>query len=176
MRLSSWIVSGATLVALAACDASQGNTSLTLRYVRSVPWEAQSSAVINPTEIVASHGGVFVLDDGVPAIRRLTLDGQLVTTFGRRGSGPGEFRAITGFAVAANGSVAVADGANLRVTVYSADASTFSEQPLAPGRLGAIAYDASGRLHVDRRGSTRMQRANGVPTVQVLDAAGNIVS
>ena len=47
-----------------------------------------------------------------------TSDGQLVTSFGREGEGPGEFSCSCGLAVDINGVVYVCDLYNNRVQVF----------------------------------------------------------
>jgi sugar lactone lactonase YvrE len=58
---------------------------------------------------------VFVADFYNNRVQKFTPDGGFLTTFGKRGSGPGEFQYAIAVATAKNGSVFVADFGNHRI-------------------------------------------------------------
>ena len=69
---------------------------------------------INACEYVHMHVVGFGCWEGAP----LPSDGQLVTSFGRKGEGPGEFNHPRGLAVDNNGVVYVCDLRNHHVQVF----------------------------------------------------------
>ncbi|HLM69738.1 MAG TPA: 6-bladed beta-propeller, partial [Longimicrobium sp.] len=72
---------------------------------------------------VDSRGRVYVGDWYRQQVTVLGPDGSLVRTLGKRGDGPGEFRAIRGVQILSGDSLLVYDPTSARVTVYAADAA-----------------------------------------------------
>jgi hypothetical protein len=71
---------------------------------------------------VAPDGAIYIFDSHVPALRKYAPDGTYLTTFGRAGGGPGEYRMPdAGLAVLPDGRVLLRDPGNTRITVYSPD-------------------------------------------------------
>jgi hypothetical protein len=65
-------------------------------------------------------GTIYVSDPRVPALRAYNPDGTHRATFGREGSGPGEYRRPDGgLGVLSDGRVLLRDPANARINVYS---------------------------------------------------------
>ena len=61
---------------------------------------------------------VFVLDDQQVRVKVYSGVGEFLTSFGRRGEGPGEFRIPVSISVGVDGSVFVLDPGNLRISVF----------------------------------------------------------
>ena len=114
---------------------------------------------------------IYVVDTLKMCVVVLSLDGQLLLRFGKRGSGPGEFNYPTHIALAADGSIWVADSLNFRVQHFDSDGNFISM--LGRGRGGellaakGVAVDAQSRIYVVE-GRT--------DCVQVYDASGQILS
>lgn len=71
---------------------------------------------------VAPDGSIYLFDSHVPALRKYAPDGSYLTTFGRAGGGPGEYRMPdAGLAVLPDGRVLLRDPGNTRISVYSPD-------------------------------------------------------
>ncbi len=60
----------------------------------------------------------YVGENGNNRVSVFTSEGQFVTSFGRRGKGPGQFLELRGIAVDNNGVVYVCDSNNHRVQVF----------------------------------------------------------
>jgi hypothetical protein len=107
---------------------------------------------------VDPRGGYLVADEREGQVRRYADDGRLLSHFGRRGDGPGEFRAALHASRLPSGEVLVLDmfhrGALLDSTATEL-VRAFST-PVAP-LFGAIGVDSlvllSGRVADERRGS-----------------------
>lgn len=101
---------------------------------------------------VAPDGAVYVYDRQVPALRKYAPDGEFTATFGREGSGPGEYRQSDGgLAVLPDGRVLLRDPGNARITVYSSTGETLDTWPLRGG------YFTSRPLYVDTAGRAYTQ-------------------
>ena len=61
---------------------------------------------------------VYVSEGGKHRVSVFTSEGQFVTSFGRRGKGPGEFERPCGLAVDISGVVYVCDMENNRVQLF----------------------------------------------------------
>ncbi len=107
-----------------------------------------------PTDVaVAANGDVFVADGhdgggtaaGVSRIVKFDKTGAFLTSWGKRGIGPGEFDVVHSIAIDSRGRLFVADRQNNRVQIFDA-AGTFIAQWGQFGRPSAI--------YIDRRNDT----------------------
>lgn len=129
---------------------------------------------------VSNDGSLFVLDRKVPIIRQFDPAGKFVRNIGRFGSGPGEYRSVSGLAVMKDGRLLLWDTGNWRVNVYS-PTGQFITQWLTPSGSAnstatyarAIMVDTSGAVWC--RGSVTTRGAAGVSRRNVwlrVDAGG----
>lgn len=72
---------------------------------------------------VDSRGRVYVGDWYRQQVTVLNPDGSIARIFGRRGDGPGEFRAIRGVQILKGDSLMVYDPTSARVTLYAPDSA-----------------------------------------------------
>jgi hypothetical protein len=98
---------------------------------------------------VAADGTMLIYDTQAVALRRYAADGSYLGTIGRSGSGPGEYRGISGVAVLADGRIAALDAGNGRYNIYAADGTpldtwtairpaVFLDRPLYPAPGGGV--------------------------------------
>ena len=119
---------------------------------------------------------LWVTDVGLHQVFKFSRNGELLLTLGQAGqagSGRARFDGPTDVAVAADGSVYVADGyGNARVVRFSAEGAYQMEwggRGAAPGPFDlphGIAIDSRGELYVADRGNAR---------IQVFDGAGRFL-
>lgn len=100
-----------------------------------------------PVAVVAGGDAIYVADFLADRITRLGPDGRVIGTWGRNGSGPGEFDAPSGIAADRAGRVYVTDFYNHRVQKFTADGSLLAL--IEPFRYAAgVAVDPDGTLYV----------------------------
>jgi DNA-binding beta-propeller fold protein YncE len=92
-------------------------------------WATQESGgPYGPRDIVLlPDGSVLVADTGNKRILKLGPSGDIVSTFGSAGSGPGEFNEPVGLALGPNGDIYVADTWNGRVQHFDSSFKYLSE-------------------------------------------------
>lgn len=113
---------------------------------------------------------LFVTDSSFHRILKFTSGGTLITSFGSQGSGAGQLNAPLGLAVAANGTVYVADNQNHRIQFFT---ETSPEVYQPAGTIGGppsgsgdgqfnfprgIAFDSTGNIYVADAGNHRIQK------------------
>jgi len=107
-----------------------------------------------PTGLVAAGDRLYVVDTLASRVVVVNSAGHVVRTFGRRGSGPGEFNFPTNIARGGDGRLYVTDTMNFRVQIFDAEGRFLK----AFGRLGdgsgdfdkpkGIAVDRDGHIYV----------------------------
>ena len=104
-----------------------------------------------PTDIiVAPNGDIFVSDghggDSNARILKFTKDGKFIKTWGKKGTGPGEFDTPHNLAFDSRGRLFVADRGNARIQIFDQE-GTFLEQWKQFGRPSGIYIDKSDTLY-----------------------------
>ena len=139
--------------------------------IKSFSWE--STKLATPLGMDVGPDRLLYVLDVKPAVTVIDPgDGHVVRTWGRRGTGPGEFDLTTpsdnpgtgDIAVAPDGEVYVADGTNHRVQVFRADgtfAFQFGSFGTGDGQFGSvdeIAIGRDGSVYVLDLGANRISK------------------
>jgi hypothetical protein len=98
---------------------------------------------------VAPDGAIYVMDPE-PALRKFDRDGRYVATFGRLGSGPGEYRQPDGgLTVLADGRVVVRDPSNGRFQLFTPTGEHAGTWPATTGfnTSRRLARDTAGQVY-----------------------------
>ena len=101
---------------------------------------------------VNQRGEVVVIDGDRHCVSVFSPSGEILRSFGRRGSGQGEFYSPGGVAVDGEGNVLVADGNNHRIQKFTAEGrflaavGTRGSGPLQFFKPTGIAYNAKNRM------------------------------
>lgn len=101
--------------------------------------------------IVAPNGDIFVADghggDTNARIVKFSSDGKFIKTWGKKGSGPGEFDTPHALAFDAKGRLFVADRNNNRIQIFDQDGN-YIEEWKQYGAPSGIFIDAKGTIYV----------------------------
>jgi sugar lactone lactonase YvrE len=115
-------------------------------------------ALTEPNDVVtAPNGDIYVAEghagqnqnappDTVARISKFTKDGKFIKSWGKLGTGPGEFRTPHSLAFDSRGRLFVADRGNVRLQVFDQEGK-FLEQTLAFSRLSGIYIDKNDMLY-----------------------------
>ena len=100
---------------------------------------------------IAPDGTIFVADghggDSNARIVKIAPDGEVIKTWGKKGSGPGEFNEPHGIALDSTGRVFVADRVNSRIQIFDADGRFLAEWKQF-GRPSAVFIDRDDVIYV----------------------------
>src|SRR5262245_28329770 len=119
-----------------------------------------------PCDVITMPNGDILISEGhsgqsnKPApttasrISQFSRDGKFIKSWGRLGSGPGEFKTPHAMAFDASGRLYVADRGNNRVQIFDRDFKFVAEWPQF-GRPSDVAIDANGVLYVADAESSR---------------------
>lgn len=85
-----------------------------------------------PTDIAFDSKGNLYVSDGYKnsQVQKFSKDGEFITRWGSKGSGPGEFNLPHGIAVGPNDEVYVADRSNNRIQVFDSNGKYLREMKL----------------------------------------------
>jgi sugar lactone lactonase YvrE len=105
-----------------------------------------------PSDIlVAPDGSIFVADghggETNARIVKFTKDGKFIKSWGKKGSGPGDFDAPHGFAMDSAGRLFVADRGNSRIQIFDQDGKFLAEWRQF-GRPSGVFIDKNDILYV----------------------------
>ncbi len=115
------------------------------------PWLAERSAgpFNHPTEMIAHPNGDIYVTDGYrnARVHRFTRDGRLVMSWGTPGHAEGRFHLPHSIATDPEGTIYVADRANKRVQIFSADGD-FLDMWTGMGGPNDITRAADGTFYI----------------------------
>ncbi|MEJ7598445.1 MAG: hypothetical protein WKG01_11085 [Kofleriaceae bacterium] len=129
-----------------------------------------------PTDVAfGREGDIYVADGyGNARIARFDASGQLVTTWGSRGSAPGQLRTPHGLAVCADGLVYVADRGNARIQVFDSRGRLHAVwRGPSIGRPWGISCATDGTLYVVDGGDQRADAPRG--RLLRIDRSGRVL-
>ncbi|MGH7462899.1 MAG: 6-bladed beta-propeller, partial [Longimicrobiales bacterium] len=134
-RISLLSASMLLCTACAASDQAQ-SPDILLNFRDEIPHglEATDTALLRPFEFTLGASELYVADEANPDVRTLDERGQLLRVLGKKGDGPGEFRRLSGLALASDGGLAVADSRTRRITFFDAAGNVTKVIPIARGR------------------------------------------
>jgi len=139
--------------------------------------EAEEAVLGRGISLAFDGTALFVADAQDCAVKVFARDGRFLRSFGRKGSGPGEFSFPSGVA-AAGGKVLVADKLNSRILFFDPEGRPAGGFPVKflPDRVYALAADAvlvTGNATGKRKGEALLHifDAAGRPRWEGLEAA-----
>ena len=103
--------------------------------------------------VVAQDGSIFVADghggDSNARVVKFSKDGKFIKSWGKKGTGPGEFGELHAIAIDSKGRLYVADRGNKRIQIFDQDGN-FIDQWTQFGRPSGIYVDKKGMIYVAR--------------------------
>ena len=90
---------------------------------------------------VDASGNIYTVDPKNIRIRIFAPDGSLVKAFGREGQGPGEFSGPGGIIATADGTFAVSDVLNGRISFFSREGAHLKDTSFGSYRFGGREID-----------------------------------
>lgn len=99
---------------------------------------------------VASDGSIYLYDGQAKALRRYAADGTYLSTLGREGGGPGEYKQPDGgLAVLPDGRVLLRDPGNARINLYAPEGESLGSWPIRGGWFTStpLFVDTAGRAY-----------------------------
>lgn len=95
--------------------------------------------------IVDEEGNTYALDFQLNEVKVYDADGEFVTSFGREGEGPGEFRFPTGLMLLPDDRLGVIQAAPGRIVVFTRDGAPAGEYPIPTNDDGTPFVLVTGR-------------------------------
>jgi DNA-binding beta-propeller fold protein YncE len=133
---------------------------------------------------VASDNSIFVTDGyGNQRVVKFTRDGKFVKAWGKKGTGPGEFRIPHSVTQDRDGRIVIADRCGLgetkctdgRIQVFDTEGKFLASWTSPAGTLApqAVAIDTSNRLYIDDTQNTKVWilDAKTLKVLETLDGA-----
>jgi len=96
---------------------------------------------------VDETGRIYTLDPKDIRIRVFGPDGALVRAFGRKGQGPGEFSGPGGIIAAPDGTIAVSDVLNGRISYLTREGAHLKDTSFGTYRIAGLAIDGRSNLY-----------------------------
>jgi len=141
---------------------------------------AGSDTFNRPSDVVvASNGDIFVADghggDSNARIVKFSRNGRFLTSWGRKGTGRGEFDTPHGLAMDARGRLFVADLRNHRVQIFEQD-GRFVDEWRQFGMPGGIFIDGADRIYVADSLSSAQANPGWIRGIRIGNARDGTVS
>lgn len=96
---------------------------------------------------VDAEGNIYALDFKASQVKIFDRRGKHLTTFGKRGQGPGEMQRPARMVVAPDDRILVSDFGNLKLLFFSPKGECIEEVPMGKWMLLDIGVDSSGRIY-----------------------------
>jgi len=126
---------------------------------------------------VGPAGEIFVFDQQVPALRKYDPRGNYVTTFGREGEGPGEYKRPDGGMVVVGERLVLRDPGNARLTVYDMEGEQIGNW-LVNGSFSTsdqMPWDHDGHVYTRALKDTSVPVSEWVSVLVRYDSTGAVV-
>ncbi len=122
--------------------------------------------------VVAPDGTVFIADghtnNGNNRVAAYTSDGEYITSWGRTGYGPREFRSLHAIDMDSSGRIFVADRSNNRIQIFDQEGTHLATWTQF-GRPSGIAFDGKGQIFVADSESDNVQNPGWEMGIRIGD-------
>jgi DNA-binding beta-propeller fold protein YncE len=129
---------------------------------------------ISPSDVITGdNGNIFITDghvtDGNNRVMKFTADGTFISSWGKTGYGPGEFRELHSIAMDSRGRLFIADRWNSRIQLFDQEGihlATWTQF----GRPSGIFFDENERIYVADSESDNLQNPGWEMGIRIGDA------
>lgn len=118
------------------------NPQISLEFVRTIGEtlsDDDKMLFYKPADIAFDgEGNIYVLDAGNHRVQKFSNDGKFISSFGRKGQGPGEFQMPLSIDCDEKGWLYISDAYNMRIGVYGSDGTLIETLGMHENRAGPI--------------------------------------
>lgn len=130
-----------------------------------------------PSDVaVDNDGNLLILDSGNYQVKKFDEAGQYLSSFGKKGNGPGEFLGATRLDVCPGGEILINDLAIRAVNIFDESGHfirRFSVEGLSPAQVLAL---RSGEIAVFHVATSPLEKQGQIPSlISILDTDGTIL-
>ncbi len=126
------------------------NPELSLEFVRTIgelDSDDENFLFFRPADIAFDkEGNIYVLDAGNHRVQKFSQDGTFISSFGRKGQGPGEFQMPLSIDCDEKGRIFIPDAHNQRISIYSSNGTLIESLNMHERIVGPIRLIKDGRL------------------------------
>jgi len=137
---------------------------------------AQSDLFQRPTDVAwDSAGNIYVADGyGNARVAKFDRNGKFITSWGSRGTEPGQFGVVHGLAIDGQGNVYVADSGNKRIQVFDGDGK-FKTQFVNAGDPAALCITPGPRQYLYSSNSNPPENIDVGGEIYKMDLSGRVI-
>ncbi len=162
------------------------NPKVSLEFMRTIgetESDDENLLFYKPEDIAFDReGNIYVLDAGNHRVQKFSSEGKFISSFGRKGQGPGEFQMPLSIDCGENGRIYIPDAHNQRIVVFAPDGSLVESLNMHEHMAGPIRLLKDSRLLMgtggirsisigDPKGSKELPKY-----LKILDSAGTLQS
>jgi DNA-binding beta-propeller fold protein YncE len=133
-------------------------------------WKGAAPGFYGPRRVaIGPDQAIYVVDQGRTRIVKFSPDGQVLTTWGSKGKGDGQFDDPTSVAVDAANRVFVADPINRRIQVFDTNGKFLTQWPVSQWG-GPHGFED---LAIDSKRNRLYASSANIDSVLMFDLSGN---
>jgi len=128
----------------------------------------------SPSDVITGdNGNIFITDGHIPdgnnRVMKYTADGTFISSWGKTGYGPGEFRELHGIAMDSRGRLFIADRWNSRIQLFDQEGTHLATWTQF-GRPSGVFFDDNDRIYVADSESDDLQNPGWEMGIRIGDA------
>ncbi|UCE42341.1 MAG: NHL repeat-containing protein [Candidatus Aminicenantes bacterium] len=162
------------------------NPKISLEFVRTIgelDSDDENLLFYKPADIVFdTEGNIYVLDAGNHRVQKFSPEGEFISSFGRKGQGPGEFQMPLSIDFDEKGRIYIPDAHNQRIGIFNSEGTLVESLSMHEHMAGPIRVFQDGRILMGTGGIRSIslgdpKGSNELPKyLKILDSAGTLQS
>ena len=123
------------------------------------------------------NGNFYVLDSGNYRVQKFDSDWKYLSTFGRRGEGPGEFGSNYFLELDTQGNIFVTGWGGMKIQVLTPEGKYLKTIDVKPDRIHGLHLLQSGHIaYISNRQERFVENNKLSPKITIIDSEGNHIS